>query len=256
MSEVARQDVEKPRPPRKKRSRLAVWLVFLLGVLFLGWELYALIPGVRVAVVNVLGWIGSSAMPLVVGFCEDESRVVRAAAANVLVAAKEEAVPALKQALTQPETRRRRLAADLLGNIGPAAAAAVPALAEAGANDPDLQVRKAAILSLGRVGGQGESAVQALIGLLEDGNVSIRKTALESLAQLGPGAKKAVSAVAKRLKDDNPEVRREAAEVLEQIGPAARAAIPALRAALADPDPGVVREVKEALEALGASPVQ
>ena len=254
MADLVKQDTDQfPRRP-KSRLRLVKCLVILLAVVFIVWELYTLSTAVRVGVVNVLGWFGPPAMPLVLEFTRDDSPVVQVATYEVLVRAKRDAVPILEQSLTHPEASRRQLAAELLGRIGGDAADALPALVETGATDPEFRVRKAAIEALKDVGASDERAVPALVGLLDDGDPEIRKTVLMSLRHFGPRAKEAVPALITRLQDANAQVRRETAEVLEQIGPDARAAIPALTAALEDPHPDVRREAQEALDSIRPVP--
>ena len=73
-----------------------------------------------------------------------------------------EAVPALIAALTDAYVDVRRLAADALGNIGPAAAEAVPALIAA-LTEADVDVRRLAADALGNIGPAAAEAVPALI---------------------------------------------------------------------------------------------
>jgi HEAT repeat protein len=70
-------------------------------------------------------------------------------------------VPALAEALSDPETPVRVSAAMALDNMGAGAAPAVAALAKA-LRDPNLEVRQWAARALGSIGPAAESAVPAL----------------------------------------------------------------------------------------------
>jgi HEAT repeat protein len=244
---------EKPVTPSKLRWRWAKRLALFLAICFFCWEAYLLSPTVRVGVVTALGWVGPPATSVLLGFCQDRSDEVQLAALGVLIAEGPKVVPSLEQALADPDARRREAAAGVLGRIGPAAAPAVPALAELAEKDPAANVRKAATVALGGVGGDDPAVTRALIAPLNDADLDVRNAAFDSLHGFGPKAKAAVPALIGLLKDSDARIRQQAAEGLEQIGPDAREAIPALREALKDPVNGVRREAGEALEAIGES---
>jgi HEAT repeat protein len=232
-------------------------LTLLLGLSLVGWFFYSFLPPVRVVVVKTLGRIGPSALPLVIGFGEDPSPYVQAAALEVLDEARDKAVPALRQALSHPDVRRRRFAANSLGRLGPAAAPAADALTRAAVEDPDAEVRKRAIRVLGGNTREDElkpffdaSVVPALTRALDDAEAENRMAAAEALCPFGARAAGATRALTAQLKDASADVRRQAADALEHIGPEAREAIPALTLALADSDPGVRKEAEEALESI------
>lgn len=104
--------------------------------------------------------------------------------------------------------------------------------------DQDAAVRNAAAKALGQIGPSAKEAVPALTATFEDKNqdVHVRVTAADALAQIGPEAKEAVPALTAAFtdKDEDEDVRNSAGEVLRQLGPAAREAVPALSAVLAD----------------------
>jgi HEAT repeat protein len=237
-------------------------LTLLLGLSLTGWFLYSLLPPVRVVVVKTLGRIGPSALPLVIGFGQDSSPHVQAAAVEVLDAARERAVPALEQSLTHPDVRRRRFAANSLGRMGPAAARAVGGLSRAAVEDPDAEVRKRAIAVLGGNTQEvepkpffDEAVVPTLVRALDDAEAENRLAAAEALCPFGARAAGATRALAEKLNDPSAGVRRQAADTLEHIGPEAHEAIPALTRALADSDPGVRREAEEALDSICRAPL-
>jgi HEAT repeat protein len=96
------------------------------------------------------------------------------------------AVPALTEALKNPNTLVRQNAALALGEVGPAAKGAVSALAEV-LRDPEWVVRRQAALALGRLGPDARSAAPALQRLTRDANSLVRKAAQEALQKVGRG---------------------------------------------------------------------
>ena len=139
------------------------------------------------------------------------------------------AAPALIETFTHKDGYVRGSAAEALRKIG---LVAVPALIEALKNK-HLGVRGGAAYVLGQIGPEARAAVPALIQTLEDTDEYVRGTAADALAKIGPVAVKELIAV---LHDTNPSVhvRGGAAYVLGQIGPEAEAAIPALIEVLKD----------------------
>ena len=90
--------------------------------------------------------------------------------------------------------------------------------------DPDAEIRLAALRALQRRGPQAKTAVPALIDALEDQEPLLRIEAARALGAIGPDAKTAVPALVKRL-EDKAAVRFEgsvafaAAKALGEIGP-------------------------------------
>jgi HEAT repeat protein len=111
----------------------------------------------------------------------------------------------------------RRKLTYALSQIGPEAKAAVPALAQA-VSDPDFHVRGNAVRALGAIGPDAAAAVPDLIKALSDPESEIRKAAATALGKIGPRAKEAIPALEGKSKDDRDyEVRRAAAQALEEI---------------------------------------
>jgi len=235
---------KQPFLPRWARRLLFVVLL-VVGFGAVSWELYAISPEIRVAVVHGLGWVGPSALPTVIDYSEDDSERVHKAASDVLRQSGAQALPALERSLTDGGAARRQFAASMLGQIGPHAAA--PALIEAASKDTDIKVRMTAIAGLSEVGMQDPKIVDLLIGWLSDPKHEIRQTAALTLGHVGPKAKPAVAALIKGLKDAHPSVRQGSAAGLKLIGPDAAAAVPALTEAATDPFFSVQWEATEAL---------
>ncbi|MBI3464751.1 MAG: HEAT repeat domain-containing protein, partial [Planctomycetes bacterium] len=88
-------------------------------------------------------------------------------------------VKALKH--SDPFVRSR--AAVVLGQIGPAAKAAVPALIEA-LKDPNPYTRWSVVEALGKIGPKARDAMPALRAALRDKNDGVRSSAAESIRRI------------------------------------------------------------------------
>ncbi|MFE8936529.1 HEAT repeat domain-containing protein [Streptomyces sp. NPDC007872] len=148
---------------------------------------------VREAALRTLAAFGPAAREAVPELREllaDGSAAVSAAAARALWAAEEdtaEALPVLERWLRPglPDADRCA-AARVLGEIGPAAASAAPALRPALASrDPWVRVRAAA--ALWRVTGEAEEVLPVLLAAWEE-NRHARVDIAECLAEMGPAA--------------------------------------------------------------------
>jgi len=173
-------------------------------------------------------------------------------------------VPALVKALEDLDGSRRPCAAEALGEIGPPAGAAIPALVRAlhvERPKPDLQgiqsgaLRRQAIIALGRIGPEAKTAVPVLNALLDqdvDDSLEIvlaldrigappvgilletfhRTGEAYLLGRLGSKAQAAAPTLRRALTDERIPVRVEAAKALAFIDPSSREAIPVLIDAL------------------------
>ncbi|MFB7026079.1 MULTISPECIES: HEAT repeat domain-containing protein [unclassified Streptomyces] len=155
---------------------------------------------VREAALRTLAAFGPAAreaVPELRGLLADESAAVSTAAARALWAAEEgvaEVLPVLERWL-RPELpgADRCAAARVLGEIGPAAVAAAPALRPALASR-DSWVRVRAAGALWRVTGETEEALPVLLAAWEE-NRHARVDIAECLAEMGPAASAAQLAV-------------------------------------------------------------
>jgi len=94
------------------------------------------------------------------------------------------AVPALIDALQDPESRTRAPVAFALGQIGPNASNAVPALTRA-LSDEWWYVRENAAIALGKLESNAAAAIPALARLAEgDRNEDVRKAAVEAIKSI------------------------------------------------------------------------
>jgi HEAT repeat protein len=131
-------------------------------------------------------------------------------------------VTALTEAMRgSTEGDYRWKAARALGQLGPAAVAAAPALAQA-LSDDNGHVRREAAIALGRIGPAAEAvAAVPLARALEDADPTIRTVAARALGRIR--AKDATPALTRHLEDDDDAVRQAARASLEAIrgGPGA-----------------------------------
>ena len=86
-------------------------------------------------------------------------------------------------AVTDPNPKVRKKAADVLGNIGPADPAVVPALVMC-LNDADAAVRDAAALGLSKMGPAAAAATPALHEACTDSDPSVRGHASAALRRV------------------------------------------------------------------------
>jgi tetratricopeptide (TPR) repeat protein len=137
-------------------------------------------------------------------------------------------VSALIQMLKEADDVVRREAATALGKVGPGARDAVPALTEA-LGDRVENVRSSAAYALGKIGRESKDAAPFLIKLLTDSSADVRESAAVALSKVEPGASRVVvSALAEDLKNEKPAFRARAARALRSFGPEAKAAVPLL----------------------------
>jgi HEAT repeat protein len=232
---------------RPLRSNVRRVLVVALGLLVAGLVLfYQLDPDARLK-----GWVrgdpwyrGRPATAWRADLARGDENA-RALAAQELRSP--DALPVLEALLRGdgPAEPRWR-AADVLGQLGPPARAAAPALVAA-LDDPDPHVRAVAVRSLGRLAPDVPGAVPALVGLFPD------LGAIRAVAEFRAAGAEAVPRLTELLNHPDPAVRRNAARTLGRIGEAARPSAPALAARLTDDDPAVREYAAKALGGIGPS---
>jgi HEAT repeat protein len=157
-------------------------------------------------------------------------------AADALAAIGPAAVPVLAEALASDSEDTRGWAAHALGQIGPPAKSAVPAL-ERVVKTYGPQEGKPSVEALGTIGPAAVAAAPTLhtaydsLKADEDGG-----SLLEALMKIGappsPG-------LLQQLDDPDPQRRADAAHLLSDFGLRARSAVPRLVTALGDPSPHV-----------------
>jgi len=137
-----------------------------------------------------------------------------------------EAVPALIEAIRC--FGERESAMEALGEIGPSAQAAVPLL-EGFLEHPEGNVQVAAATALWKITGQEDKVVAVLCRNLNYFCPDVRRDAAHSLGCIGFTTKEVLAVLVRALEEDEADGRLAAAEALGEMGPAAKPALPALR---------------------------
>jgi HEAT repeat protein len=167
-------------------------------------------------------------------------------------------VDRLVAALDNPHVSARVGAALALGRLGGEGKSAVPALIGALAKDKDPFVRRAAAVALGEIGPDATAAVPTLIGVLQGHyeNVEGLVGAEASLAvsRVDPQGKASVALLAPKLRDASPDVRMQTASALAILGEVVKDAAPALCGALKDSIADVRYAVAVALGSIRPDP--
>ena len=142
------------------------------------------------------------------------------------------------------QQKLQTLAVESLGVIGPSASAGLPTLIRLTFAE-DENLRRQAVISIGRMRERAEIAMQALTEVLVfDESPAGRDAAAISMANVGPLA---IKPLASLLADRDAEVRWRVAHALSTIGPRARPAILALTKCLKDQVPQVRLAATDAL---------
>jgi HEAT repeat protein len=189
------------------------------------------------------------------------------------------ALPTLSETMKSSTDDLRAYAAHAIGALGPAAQAAVPTLIPY-TTDQDVNVRRAVLRALRKIGAQRDQvrplvvkalksadpadATAAISTLAEEGEVAVPGLiealgdqdaaywACLALAEIGPSAKAAVPALQKLLDSDEPDLRLQALVTMGEIGPDAAPAVPRIAQVLTgDPFENVQAAAAYALGAIG-----
>ncbi|MHC5079359.1 MAG: HEAT repeat domain-containing protein [Planctomycetota bacterium] len=159
------------------------------------------------------------------------------------------AVPALTKALTDTNATVRTSAAESLGKIGPAARPAIPDLLKA-AKDTDPAVRANAITALVLLGARGEDALPVLRERLGDEDQTVQDCAAYAIAGMGTDALPAKADLIAALKKGD-TLRWPAVLALMEIEPGGKSAIEPMVALLKDPAPKIRAGAAKVLGMIG-----
>jgi HEAT repeat protein len=160
------------------------------------------------------------------------------------------AIDALRQCTADADGPVREAALVALANASPDPATVFADLAR-GVTDPDLVARQMAVLKLNELPLPDSDKLSLLRPALQDENRSVRQAAASGLQALGPAAAPATTDLLLLLHDEFHEVRADAAAALGAIGPAAGDVVPALRRLLSDAEPFVRSSAAFALCSFG-----
>ena len=196
----------------------------------------------RTAAVGALVRVGEPSVPGLIDATKDSVADVRIAAVAALrQIGDSRAVSALAALLRDNETSVRSLAAGSLAAFPVADASVAEALADA-LRDADLDVRWRAA---GAIGAFGDTAVPALVRMLQADDIEASKAALEALQTIGEAG---LGRLVEMFRDAGGREQTVAARALAALG---QASIPPLLASLADGDPGTRWRAADALGAIG-----
>jgi HEAT repeat protein len=165
------------------------------------------------------GVAGRPAIPNLLRAIQDENAIVRRRVIRALglvadhVESADVVVPALIAATEDSDEGVALQAMATLGEFGPLAAAALPALMSA-IWTGDVRHRALAGVALARL---GEAAVASLTQALEHPSADVRAKAAHVLGRIGPAAADAKAGLRKLLSDADPLAREEAAEALRLV---------------------------------------
>ncbi len=171
-------------------------------------------PSVRNVAARSLGRIGdaAAAWPLLLGQDQPEP-LPYGAASDALLRIGVDGVPALLEALEHPGFRVRRLAVDVLGELG--AIVARDALIERLRGDRDLLVRIRAAHAIGLVG--TADVLGELYGSMRGENVEIRQSLIRAIARIG--ARESLGVLWRAIADADHATARIAAGALMEMAP-------------------------------------
>lgn len=184
-----------------------------------------------------IAWLGEELEPILyrlIGDTSERVRVQAAVAAGRLGPAGASLVRDLRSMLrSSDDPYARRIAAESLGRIGPAAAEGAVELADALA-DREVDVRRACVRSLGQIGPGARVAVPTLLAMLEDSRGVYVGEVITALGRIGGPAEQAIPKLVAMLDTEPPDsdLHRIAAQALGHLGAPAAYAAPKIAAPL------------------------
>ena len=216
-------------------------------------QLEAADPAIRMSVLSAFAEQGKAAVPDLINALKNKEAAFWACLVlGEIGPDAAAAVPALIETLKddRPEVRREAILA--LAEIGQAAAPALPALAES----LDCEINCVpATFALGRIGGVPNEVEAKIKKNAQSSDKILSTVSLWALAKMRPGdqelARKTVRRLADLLKDENVRYRTAAAEALVDLDPDPKIARPILKKAMEDASPEVLDAVMDVMAGLG-----
>lgn len=197
------------------------------------------VANVAAEAMQQLGKEAAPAIPQLIAAMGEGRRNGRAAA-TVMAAIGEEAIPALVEALFDGDEFRRYCAADALAQMGEVAAPAVPFLLKArGLASNSGHVRGKIDEALGEIGPAARDAAPALARQIRSPNVETRTAALRAVISIAPVTKRESAEVIRSLSNPDSQVRLLAAARLGSLAADGSPAVAPLLIAAGDADPDV-----------------
>jgi HEAT repeat protein len=165
------------------------------------------------------------------------------------------AVPELTALLDSPQHELRIKTLIALGEIGPKSAPAAAMIVQRLESDEIMGARYAAAFALGSIGEKSEEVNRSLVDAARGDDPILKTLSLWALAKINPDEERvvryAVETIVANLAAEDPQVRSVAARALADFDDHADVAGPALVALLKDADPSVVGNALDALASIG-----
>ncbi len=183
---------------------------------------------------------------------KDESSKVRSAAADALghFPKDDKALSALIEAASDPDPEVRRSSILSLGRLG-SGDAAVEELVRRKLDDPDKLLHSNAIIALALMGKYDDATLPVLADSLASPNESTSKAAARALGAIGPEKPdKVAPLLIKALDDKNSKAAKHALPALRKMKKDASAALPKVAAMFADADASTRSEILDTVAAL------
>ncbi len=194
-----------------------------------------------VEVLARLGPLAKRAAPDLVLVLADPQFEVRDAAQKALIQMRDDAIPALSDALKSNKEGLRKVALGTLSRCGPKG---IPIILKLLKTDESSIIRADAASALGDAQPATPEVVNALIHAFADLEEMVRSAAADSLGQQGPAAKAAIGPLlVAAQRDRDPLTRKKAGDALLRIGTAGKESIEGFIACLHDPSEDVRRHI-------------
>jgi hypothetical protein len=131
----------------------------------------------------------------------------------------EKAMPPLTLLLdSMPGSHKKRMAMQLLSSIALPVSEHISYL-ESGLEDPSDEVRRYAVLGLGRLGQHALGCLNKMLPLLNDENFGVRMSTADAIGDLGSGASRAIPELMRTLNNDFSGVGQHCRRAIEKIDP-------------------------------------
>ncbi len=214
-------------------------------------------PSVLLPALQSLAEMGDAAVPALIDASKTkEGRYWACLALGEIGPAAKDAVPALKELVSAEEPEIRLQAIIALGQIGPDAAPAAESVTKA-LSEEQTGVRYAAAFALGKM--QAKDAVKELAKTSESKDSFLRMLGAWAIAKIQPddkeAARRAVEQIVELLKSKEPRLRQGAAVALTELHAPAEIVGPALEEMMQDSDEAVRACAIKAVGSMGAKAV-
>jgi len=215
-------------------------------------------PATRQTLIRLLAHFGPAASPaLIQTLRKDDSSTVRVYAAGALAAIRPvaaDAVPALIDAMRDPDDNARTAVVGALAQLGPEAKAAIGILIVASHRDSEELVKQTSLRALQNIGRATKASLPGLIDNLKADEGDIRRESVIAIGQADVAPGERIPLLALALKDGDPNVKMPAVEAAAELVKTNKDAVSLLRIASFDGDKKVRAAALDALGGATAGP--